>query len=70
MTNYQKLFNDSDMTYVDVAHTLGCCELTARNKISGKTRVTKAEEEVLNRLFDKNNSEGVDATCTILRHNR
>ena len=70
MITYRETFDKSGLTYVDVAHALGCCELTARNKISGKTRVTKAEASVLNNLFGKNTTEGVDATCTISRHNR
>lgn len=61
---YLKLFNESDLTYTDVAHELGCCELTARNKINGKTKITKAEQTVLNNLFGGNHE------CTISRHNR
>ena len=75
---YKTLFEKSNLTYVDVAHELGCCELTARNKINGKTKITKAEANVLDKLFGKgenevclkNTTEGVDATCTISRHNR
>lgn len=61
---YLKLFNESNLTYTDVAHELGCCELTARNKINGKTKITKAEQTVLNNLFGGNNE------CMISRHNR
>lgn len=53
MTDYKVLFDNSDVTYTDVAHELGCTELTARNKINGKTRITKPEEYFLNRLFNK-----------------
>ena len=30
---YKERFDESDLTYTDVAHELGCCELTARKKI-------------------------------------
>ena len=63
--NYLELFTKSNLTYTDVAHELGCCELTARKKIHGDTRITRAEEIVLNNLF-----KGDDETCTTLRHNR
>lgn len=62
---YKEKFDESDLTYTDVAHELGCCELTARKKISGKTRITKAEQTVLDNLF-----EGETDKCTISRHNR
>ena len=62
--NYLELFNKSDLTYTDIAHELGCCELTARNKINGKTKITKAEQTVLNNLFGGKNE------CMISRHNR
>ena len=63
--NYKKLLSESDLTYADVAHELGCCELTARNKIDGKTRITKAEKIFLDNLF-----KGDDKECMISRHNR
>lgn len=63
--NYKKLLSESSLTYADVAHELGCCELTARNKIDGKTRITKAEKIVLDNLF-----KGDDKECMISRHNR
>ena len=63
--DYLTLLNESDLTYVDVAHALGCCELTARNKLNGKTRITKAEQTVLDNLF-----KGETEVCTISRHNR
>lgn len=63
--DYLTLLNESDLTYTDVAHVLGCCELTARNKLNGKTRITKAEQIVLDNLF-----KGETETCTTLRHNR
>lgn len=63
--NYKRLLSELDLTYADVAHELGCCELTARNKIDGKTRITKAEKIVLDNLFKGDNKE-----CMISRHNR
>lgn len=63
--NYLTQFNESGLTYTDVAHELGCCELTARNKINGKTKITKAEAAMLDNLF-----KGEDEKCTTLRHNR
>ena len=63
--DYLTLLNESDLTYVDVAHALGCCELTARNKLAKKTRITKAEQTVLDNLF-----KGETDKCTISRHNR
>lgn len=62
--NYLELFNESDLTYTDIAHELGCCELTARNKINGKTKITRAEQTVLDNLFGGKNE------CMISRHNR
>ena len=62
---YKEEFKNSGLTYSDVAHEIGCCELTARKKINGQTKVTKAEQTVLDHLF-----KGEDETCTILRHNR
>ena len=67
---YKEVFEKSGLSYTDVAHELGCCELTARNKINGKTKITKPEATALDKLFDKNNTEGVDAACMISRHNR
>ena len=61
--DYSKLFNESELTYTDIAHELGCCELTARNKINGKTRLTKAEQFMLDNLFGGKNE------CSILKHN-
>lgn len=62
---YKKDFERSKLTYSDVAHELGCCELTARKKINGQTKITKAERVVLDHLF-----EGENETCTISRHSR
>jgi predicted transcriptional regulator len=62
---YKEDFEQSKLTYSDVAHELGCCELTARKKINGQTKVTKAEQVVLDQLF-----EGENEVCTISRHSR
>ncbi len=65
--SYKDLFIASELTYTDVAHVLGCTELTARNKINGKTRITKTEAYFLEALF---NADGGDkAECTIRPHN-
>ena len=58
-------FKKSGLTYADVAHELGCCELTARNKINGNSRITKAEQTVFDNLF-----KGDDKSCTISRRSR
>ena len=65
MSNYLDMFTNSDLTYIDIAHELGCCELTARKKINGSTRITKAEMTVLDNLFKGENKE-----CTISKHSR
>jgi predicted transcriptional regulator len=62
---YKKMFKQSGLTYTDIAHELGCCELTARKKINGQTKVTKAEQVVLDHLF-----EGENETCMTSRHSR
>jgi predicted transcriptional regulator len=63
--DYLTLFKQSGLTYTDIAHELGCCELTARKKINGNSKITKAEQTVLDNLF-----KGDKETCTISRHNR
>lgn len=62
---YKDEFKESNMSYADVAHALGCCELTARKKINGESKVTNAEKMLLDNLFKGENKE-----CTILRHSR
>ena len=62
---YKTQFEQSGLTYTDVAHELGCCELTAKKKINGSSKITKAEQVVLDTLF-----EGENEACTIVRHNR
>ena len=68
--HYLEAFKRSGLTYANVANALGTCELTARNKINGKTKLTNADKLLLDTLF--NNKEEDDSTCTstILRHNR
>lgn len=61
---YQQAFKESGLTYADVAHELGCCELTARKKINGHTKINKAEKLVLDSLF-----KGEGEKCMISRHN-
>lgn len=63
---YQEKFKTSGLSYADIAHELGCCELSARNKINGHTKITKAEKIVLDTLFGKGENE----QCMISRHNR
>ena len=63
--DYFNLFKKSGLTYTDIAHELGCCELSARKKINGSTKITKAEQTVLDNLF-----KGDKETCTISRRNR
>lgn len=62
---YKQQFEQSGLTYTDVAHELGCCELTARKKINGLTKVTKAEQVVLNTLF-KGENEHAQSQGTII----
>lgn len=62
---YKEAFEKSGLSYADVAHELGCCELTARNKLNGKTKITKAEKIMLDQLL-----KGEDEVCTISKHNR
>lgn len=62
---YKEKFKQSNLTYSDIAHEIGCCELTARKKINGQSKITKAEKLLLDTLF-----EGENETCTISRHNR
>lgn len=50
----KEAFEKSTLTYADIAHELGCCEVSARNKIAGKTRVSKVELEVLKRILTTN----------------
>ena len=66
--HYLEAFKRSGLTYVNVANALGTCELTARNKINGKAKLTNAEKLLLDTLFNK--EEDDTCTSTILRHSR
>lgn len=66
---YKEKLIASGLTYADVAHELGCCELTARNKINGRSKVTKAESMLLDNLFNNEVKEDNDS-CTISKHSR
>lgn len=59
--DYFEAFRKSGLSFADVAHELGCCELSARNKIAGKTRITKGEKIILDRIF-KGESECLTET--------
>ena len=59
--DYFEAFRMSGLSFADVAHELGCCELSARNKIAGKTRITKGEKIILDRIF-KGESECLTET--------
>ena len=39
------------MTYTDLGHELGICEMSVRNKINGKTPWSKLEKEKLESLL-------------------
>lgn len=56
------MFDKSKLSYADVAHELGCTELTARNKINGKTKINRAEEYVLIKVLKG------ETICTIEEH--
>lgn len=62
--SYSDQFSRSGLTYTDIAHELGVCELSARNKINGKARITRAEEKVLNDLFKEE-----EGSCSTSMHN-
>lgn len=62
--DYFEAFRISGLSYADVAHELGCCELSARNKIAGKTRITKGEALILDSLF-----KGDESECLTETHN-
>lgn len=61
-THYAEPFARSKLTYTDVAHALGVCELSARNKINGRARITRAEEVVLDQLFREDKEECMTET--------
>lgn len=50
MTNFER-FKSLNLTYSEVAVALDVCEMSARNKIQGKSRITKLEQEKLDQIF-------------------
>ena len=60
--DYFEAFRMSGLSYADVAHELGCCELSARNKLAGKSRITKGEALILDSLFKGDESECLTST--------
>lgn len=40
-----------NLSYADVAHELGICEMSVRNKVNGKTPWSKLEKEKLESLL-------------------
>ena len=50
MNNLER-FKKSGATYSEIAVALDICEMSARNKLSGKSRVTKLEQEKLDQIF-------------------
>lgn len=50
MNNLER-FKKLDLTYSEIAVALDVCEMSARNKIQGKSRITKLEQEKLNQIF-------------------
>ena len=50
MSNLEK-FKKLGLTYPEVAVELGVCEMSVRNKLNGKTKFTKLEQEKLNQIF-------------------
>ena len=58
---------EHNITFADLASELGICEMSVRNKVSGKTAFTKLEKEKLEQML--NNKEAT-AVCTISRSSR
>ena len=50
MNNLEK-FKKSNLTYSELAVELGVCEMSVRNKLQGKTKFTKLEQEKLDQIF-------------------
>ena len=44
----------NNMTYADLAHELGICEMAVRNKVAGRSPLTKLEREKIEQLFHIN----------------
>ena len=60
--DYFEAFRMSGLSSADVAHELACCELSARNKLAGKSRITKGEALILDSLFKGDESECLTST--------
>lgn len=54
----EKIAN-KELSYADLAHMLGICEMSARNKVSGKTAFSKLELEKLGTLLNEEVSNGI-----------
>lgn len=52
MNNLER-FKKLNFTYSEIAVALDICEMSARNKLSGKSRITKLEQEKLNQIFEE-----------------
>lgn len=61
---YLEKFKASGLTYTDVAHALGCCEMTVRRKLNGVTKITKLEQMCLDKLFEDKG----DGVCSTEKH--
>lgn len=49
----RQLIADKVISYADLAHELGICEMSARNKVAGRTPLTKLEKERLLLIINK-----------------
>ena len=47
----RQLIAAKKLSFADLAHELGICEMSARNKVAGKTPITKLETEKLKSLL-------------------
>lgn len=53
LNKIRKLIADKKLSYADLAHELGVCEMSARNKVAGKTQVSKLELEKMETLLNR-----------------
>lgn len=44
-------------SYADLAHELGICEMSVRNKLAGRTPITKLEKEKLLLIIEHNKED-------------
>lgn len=47
----KQLIANKKLSFADLAHELGICEMSARNKVAGKTSITKLEAEKIESLL-------------------